>query len=251
MNLDNILSWSSLFDQDNLNREVELQNPFSGSIFYNNGNKVIYVLISPWHSGSYIFTLLKRKIKRLGHGFVQYNLIPEILSPDVEATIAYFEIINQNIRKDLQKIYKETGATRFIIVGLSLSCVFASMIADNNDLITDIILVAPGNTLADSLWSGIRTAKIKKIIKKDGVTLKNLKKYWSELAPEKHIAGMKDKNVKIILSKTDKVIPYRFGRKLAEEAKKVIHKIKVVQNSGLGHYGTIIRFCFFSKEIEM
>jgi len=242
MNLDKILSWSSLFDKDNLNREVELQNPFSGSVFYDRGSKVAYVLIAPWHAGSYIFTLIKKRIRGAGDAYVQYNLISDILSPDAEATRAYFEIVSQNIRKDLIKIHKESGVEKFIMVGLSLSCVFAMMIASKNELITDVILVAPGSTLAESMWDGLRTAKIKRVMKKEGMTLGRLKKYWLQLAPEEYLEGIKDKKVKIFLSKSDKVIPYRFGKKFADEAKKIIPDVEVKINNMLGHYGTVGSF---------
>lgn len=250
MNLDHILSWSYLFDKDNLNREVELQNPFSGSTYFNQNSKTAYVLIAPWHAGSYVFLLLKRKIQKKGDAYVQYNLIPDILSPDWEATRSYFEIVNQNIRKDLERLHSE-GIENFIIVGLSLSCVFATMIANNNPLISGVILVAPGNSLAESMWSGLRTVRIKNEMKRNGLTVRELKRYWVELAPEKYIEGMHDKKVKIFLSKVDRVIPYRFGKRLVDAARKMIPQLEVIENTSLGHYGTVAHFCLFSKDIEI
>lgn len=250
MNLDKILScWSSLFDKENLNREVELQNPFSGSVFYDKGSKVVYVLIAPWHAGSYIFTRIKSKIRHAGYAYVQYNLISDILSPDAEATRAYFEIVSQNIRKDLIKIHRESEVQKFIMVGLSLSCVFAMMIANQNDLIAEVILVAPGSTLAESMWSGLRTAKIKRIMRKEGLTLGSLKRYWLQLAPDEYLRGIKDKKLKIFLSESDKIIPYRFGKIFADEAKKTVSDVEVKTNTLLGHYGTILSFCLFPKEM--
>jgi len=250
MNLDTTISlWSSLFDRDNLSTEVELQNPFSGSVFYNHGSKVAYILIAPWHSGSYIFSRIKRKIRKSGQAYVQYNLISDILSPDVEATRSYFEIVNQNIRKDIRKIHKESGVDKFIIVGLSLSCVLASMIASKNDLITDVTLVVPGNTLSEPFWKGLRTTRLKKIMQRDHITLGLLKKYWLDLAPEEYIEGIRDKRVKIFISKNDRIIPYRFGKKLADEARKSIPGVKVHTNSILGHYGTVISCCLFPGKI--
>ena len=173
---------------------------------------------------------------------MHYNLISDILSPDIEATRAYFEIVSQNIKKDLEKISKEKGIERFVMVGLSLSCVFAMMISNNNKLISDIILVAPGNSLSKSLWSGLRTVRVKKAMKKNGVTLKLLKKYWLELDPEHYVNGVKDKKIKIILAKKDLIIPYRFGKRLANELKEVVPDVEVIENKSLGHYGTIISF---------
>ncbi len=160
------MAWSSLIDRENLSKEVELQNPFSGSVFYGGVTKTAYILIAPWHAGSYLFAPIKRKLRKLGLGYVQYNLISDILSADIEATRAYFEIVSQNVRKDLEKISKEKGIEKFVIVGLSLSCVFSMMISNNNKLISDIILVAPGSSLAESLWSGLRTIRIKRVMKK-------------------------------------------------------------------------------------
>ena len=194
MNIDKIVSWSSLFDKDVLDSEVEMQNPFSGSVFYGHGNKTAYILMAPWHSGSYVFSSIKRKIRKIGGAYVQYNLIPDILSPDVEATRSYFEIVNQNVRKDLLKLHRENGVDNFIMVGMSLGCVFAMMVSDQNPLIKKLILVVPGNSLAESLWGGIRTIKIKRMMKKRGLTLTKLKKYWNDLSPENYISHVKDKN---------------------------------------------------------
>jgi len=250
MNLDKIFAtWSSLFHKENLSGEVELQSPFSGSVFYDKGSKIGYILIAPWHAGSHIFSLIKRRIRQEGEAYIQYNLIPDILSLDVKTTRKYFEAINRNIREDLEKIHKENGIEKFIIVGLSLSCVFAMMIANENTLVTDVILVAPGSTLAESMWTGLRTEKIKRVMKRNGMTLGHLKKYWAELAPESYIRGIKDKKVTILLSKSDNIIPYRFGKRFAEEVKKEIPDVEIKENNMLGHYGTMIYFCLFSKNI--
>ena len=251
LNLDNILSWSALFDKENLSKEVEIQNPFSGSVFYDHGSKTGYVLLAPWHAGSYIFALLKRRIRRAGEAYVQYNLIPDILSPDIEATRSYFEIVSQNIRKDMQKIHRENGVEKFIIIGLSLSCVFTMMIANNNDLVSEVILVVPGNTLAGSLWNSIRTIKIRRAMEKGGITLSRLKRYWIELAPEEYINGIKDKKIRIILSRKDIIIPYRFGKTFANETKKVIPNVEVIENNHLGHYGTILSFLLSKKYLDL
>ena len=251
MNLDNIMAWSSLIDKENLSKEVELQNPFSGSLFYGENSKVSYILMGPWHSGSYIFSPMKRKIQKLGLAYVQYNLIPDILSPDVNATRSYFEIVSQNVRKDLEKLNKENGIERFVMVGLSLSCVFAMMISNNNKLISDIILVAPGNSLAESFWSSLRTIRVKRVMKKSGITLKYLKRYWLELAPEHYVDGVKDKKIKIILGRKDLIIPFRFGKKLAREIKQHIPSAEIIQNKSLGHYGTIISFLLSNKYLHL
>ena len=58
------MAWSSLIDRENLNKEVELQNPFSGSIFYGKNSKVAYILLAPWHSGTYIFAPMMNRLKK-------------------------------------------------------------------------------------------------------------------------------------------------------------------------------------------
>ncbi len=63
------------------------------------------------------------------------------------------------------------------------------------------------------------------------------------MAPEHYIEGVKDKNIKIILSRSDRIIPYKFGKKLAIEIKQNIANTEIVENTFLGHYGTIVSFC--------
>lgn len=154
-------------------------------------------------------------------------------------------------KKDLEKLSKENGIDRFVMVGLSLSCVFAMMISNHNKLISDIILVAPGNSLSESLWSGLRTVRVKRAMRRNGVTLKFLKKYWLELAPEHYVEGVKDKKIKIILSKHDLIIPYRFGKKLADEIKGIIPDAEVIENKFFGHYGTIVSFLISKKHLNL
>lgn len=85
--------------------------------------------------------------------------------------------------------------------------------------------------------------------KNEGISLKNLRMQWNELAPENYVRYLKDKKVRIILSESDKVIPYHLGRKFTDEILAVSSNVEVKENRFLGHYGTVLSFCFLSRDI--
>ncbi|MFA6135827.1 MAG: hypothetical protein WC705_00455 [Candidatus Paceibacterota bacterium] len=251
MNLDKLLLIFSAFDKDVLKNKVGFKNPLFKKEYFCDNSSEAYILLGPWHANSQTFYLLRDKIINSGYSYIQYDFIPDILSPDIKGTKKYFEYISENIKKDIEEINKKHKIDKFIVMGFSLSCVTASMISGSNKLVKGVILVAPGNTLAEPMWYGLRTASIRKVMEKNKIDLPYLKEQWENLAPEKYAPGLKGKKVKIILSQSDLIIPYSFGKELAQKVKKYVPNIVVKENKHLGHYGTIINFCFISKDISI
>jgi len=251
MHLDKLFLASSILDKDILQDKVEFKKPLSSKDFYFcKGSSLSYVLLAPWHANPLAFFFLRRKIIKSGFSCLCYRFIPDILSPDVERTVSYFESISDTIKKDLEEIKDKYKLDKFIVMGFSLSSVTASMVSGSNDLVNGVILVVPGITLAESMWSGLRTRKIRRIMEKNGITLASLKDKWENLAPGKYAEGLRNKKVKIVLSKSDMIVPYIFGKELVDKVKEFVPGLVVETNKHLGHYLTMINYCLFSKNID-
>jgi len=251
MNFDKLfISLNDAYHKDNLNKKKESKKIISKKTFYHAKNsKTTYLLLSPWHSVSFLFYPIKRKLQKMGFSYVQYDFSPDILTPSINSTEKYFEDIRKDIGADITMLSEKHDAKSFVVIGLSLSCVIASMISGISPKIQALILVVPGSSLAESLWSGIRTLKIKNEIEKRGVSLAELEKDWKDLAPENYIRNFKNKRVRIYISESDRIIPYNFGKKFEEEIREIIPDVQVRENKNLGHYGTILHFCLVSKDV--
>jgi len=59
-----------------------------------------------------------------------------------------------------------------------------------------------------------------------------------------------DKKMKIIISRTDQIIPAQYGKRYAEAAGKIIPSVAVIENRWFGHYASILDYCYHLKVIE-
>jgi len=202
----------------------------------------LYVFVHPWYTKTHRTLLLKKKLSQSGHAFLEYYEPPAVLSPDYKDTKKYFKTIQKTVIKDIKALKKKHGYSEVNLIGLSLSCVYACMVANGNKDIDNLFLIIPGHCLAESVWQGILTQRVKKALENQGVTLKKLKKYWSDLAPENNIDNIKCKHVYIYLSKADLIIPYYCGLKLKTALQKQKVKLTYEENKFLGHTLSAVYF---------
>ncbi len=184
---------------------------------------------------------LGQKIVRSGHSFLGYEFPVGILSADYQATRRYFEMIRDMVVEDIRRLQALHHFSEVNIVGVSLGCVHATMVSEEFPF-DAITLVVPGHCLAESLWYGIRTQNLRKEFQKQGVILEQLKKEWYALAPEHNVHNMNQSSITVYLSQSDKVIPYRCGKKLVEVMRQKGLNPLVRENKYWGHYGTVKRF---------
>lgn len=202
-------------------------------------SRVLYVAL-PWWGFRRVESLSAKIVKR-GYSFLGYEFPVGILSADYQATRRYFEMIRDMVVEDIRRLQAIHRFSEVNILGMSLGCVHAAMVSEvfPFDAVT---LVVPGHCLAESMWVGIRTQHLKKLFEKQGVTLERLKKEWSALAPEHNIHNLSQASVTVYLSRSDKVIPYCFGKKLVEVMRDQGLYPGVRENKYWGHYGTVKRF---------
>jgi len=65
-----------------------------------------------------------------------------------------------------------------------------------------------------------------------------------------NLKNLKGKTVYVYLSRADKVIPYRTGKKLVEKMQENDINVILKENRYLGHYGTIINAYFFPDYLD-
>ncbi len=220
------------------------------SFTYKPGSKILKVIIPPWEDGTNILTKgLIRRLNKKDFSYISYEFGIDLLSPDTELTLKKFNYINYQVRFDISELKKKYGFERVDVIGTSLGVVSACLISNGNDDINSLSCIVPGSNLARSLWYGIRTWKLRNIYKSQKITEEKLIETWNSVAPKNNIDKMKGKEIFVAISKSDRVIPYFYGKEFADLLKSKYSNIIVEENKTLGHYVTIAKYCLFSKKL--
>jgi pimeloyl-ACP methyl ester carboxylesterase len=217
--------------------------------FFHGGYGKLYVINPYWHASlsELPIRLLKRRILKAGYSCLIYQFPGKILSENIHLTEKYFKEIQEEIRKDVKHLKNKHNFREVIVIGMSLGCINALMVANKNPDVNKVSLVVPGDSLADSLWRSIGTKKLKNKIKMENVNLRELEKDWQCLDPKNNIDGLFDKEIEIYLSRSDKVIPYENGGHLIKDMKNIGLNPIFFKNNKLGHYLTIFEFIISKK----
>lgn len=241
MKIDNLISYVWPLSRDAFTlTEENLQKRVRKFFFLSQKSNDLYVMLPSWgfhHAEQY-----GKKIAKLGHSFLGYEFPVGILNTNAHDTRRYFEMLRDRAVDDIRKLREKYHFINVHLIGISLGCVHASMVSSIYPEFKTVTLVTPGHCLADSLWYGIRTQHLKKEYERKGVTLSQLKDEWKVLAPEHSTTGVTNARVKVYLSYSDTVIPYRFGKRLVEVMQNRGLRPEVVENAHLGHYGTAITY---------
>ncbi len=218
---------------------------------YKEHSFALKIILLGWSSGlSWITKILARRISRKGFSCLVYSLPRTILPHDTNLAPKRFSIIKEFIKQDIANIKSQYNFQKIDIIAVSLGVVSACLIANDNDDIQNLFFIVPGSCLTSSLWNGIKTQKLKNIYERQNINQEQLKISWKSLAPKNNASTMANKNIFIAISKSDKVIPYCFGKELADLVKKLYPNNTIVQeNSYLGHYLTAIKYYLFDKEL--
>lgn len=210
-------------------------------------SKSLFVLLPGWHAKLKNYKIVKNKILNSGHSFLGYEFAEEILSSNAERTNAKFKEIKEVIRKDITELTGKYGFQEINFIGLSLGSILALMIANGLDKVGKIILITTTYGFAQSIWEGARTKQIRKELESQRKNLQKVDEIWNGLSPQNNISNLRAKEIYILLSKTDRVLPYSHGRKLVEVMQSQGLFPKVSENSYFGHYLTIANYMLFPR----
>lgn len=92
------------------------------------------------------------------------------------------------------------------------------------------------------MWHGSRTQHVRAGIEQSGYGLSDLEHAWSALAPISQIGGLIGKDVTMIVSETDRIIPTRYQEELVGAVQAADINLSL-QRTRLGHYASIARYC--------
>ena len=206
--------------------------------------KNIIILLPGWDAPNYMFDRIKKEIPK-SYGYIHYKYSKEILNADPLLTREYFFTVMNEILEDIKKLNKKKQRN-YYIYSQSLGTDFA-VIIEPKVKIKKVVLVLPGDNLADAFWKGIKTRSLKKTMVHNGINLEKLKKEWMPISPDSFFKkkGLKSEYF-VIVSKKDHIIPYKNEKKLIKILRK--NNIKFESKiSHLRHIPTIIMESLFPK----
>lgn len=96
------------------------------------------------------------------------------------------------------------------------------------------------------MWNGSRTQHVRAGIEAQGYDLEALELAWSEMAPINHLGALVDKELNVVVSTADKVIPTLYQQEFVDAARGTDLQLHVSE-SALGHYATVGRFCLYGN----
>ncbi len=247
MSIDYIIS---RFSSDSLSKNgltpENLSQRIKKDFLHIQGSDTLYVMLPSWSGTLELLAPTKKFVTESRKSYLAYQFPVEILSDDYQLTKDCFDLINQLVRTEIADLKNKYSFSRCIINGKSLGSVNATMIANNNKDIDEVVLLTAANCLAESVWTGCRTIHLRKSYQQQGIDLEKLKELWFTLAPENNLNFI-NKKVSLYLSEADDVIPYNLGQILVQKMKAVGLKLDLRTNKYLGHYLTLIYSYLFPK----
>jgi len=198
------------------------------------------VVFGPWHGGSVFPNALARRIAGGGRAVLALTFHDDILSNNLQTTIDSFENIKNKIAHHLFKIRDEYEKISFI--GLSLGNVALAMVAREFPDFDSAQLVLTADSLANSMWNGIRTSHIRDDFEQQGITAEDVTIAWKNLAPSEYANDLRGKTVSVVQSANDEVIPTVYQQQYIDDLKRAGVEPRV-RTTTFGHYLTTMLYC--------
>ncbi len=205
--------------------------------------KDIILLIDCWMAPSLLYFNLDRSIPKK-FGYIHFHYSGDILTNDPKLTKKNCLKFQKEIEKNVEKLNKKN----LFIYAQSLGSIFAFMLTKKYD-VKKVILIVPGDNLAESFWKGKLTQNLKNSMSKKGNTLNELKKHWETISPDYNIVKNQKTEYLIELSTIDKVIPYKQGERLVSLLEENNIKYKVLKDRKHTHIFKTVYETLFPKNI--
>lgn len=206
---------------------------------YCEGSEKMTVLFPCWCAEFRDNFFVRRYFLKRGFSVLEYEFFGGVLSVDENLTLKYFDCIKRESVKEIQGLRGEFGFSGVDILGLSIGCVNACMVANEID-VGKLFLILPGSCLVEAVWSGIGTQEIRRSYEERGVGLEDLKKKWKRIAPENNVDKL-NCEVFVYRSVRDLVILSEFGERLVRKIGDVECKVDCWK----GHYLGVAWFWLF------
>ncbi|MCK9292597.1 MAG: hypothetical protein WCY27_00630 [archaeon] len=245
--LDKIVNF--LFPSEhNYSTDIKLNDFILDNFKHKEDSKELLVLCPPWHIGLTATRILRSKLKKENISYLEFSLHQDIISCDYKTT---GKLVKKSIEIMISRIdyyKKKYNFKKIHILGISLGCLFAINVVKEIEEVDKLILSTPGHSFSRVFWFGHATRKMVEVLQANNVSLKTIQEEWKEVDGLVNISKLKNKNIIILLSKSDLIIRYEFGEKLIEELNNAKIYPRVFLNKNLGHYGTSLLLLFNPKK---
>jgi hypothetical protein len=232
--------------RDVFTEEYAPDQAVTGSKLVNAKGKNLHVLFPPWHGGGWAYERLVRRLAGKGDAVLAYYFHDDILKPGSDQVAASFENIRDTVAGELDRIAGTGAYGRITLKAMSLGNPALSMVTSKFNDFDSATLVVGASSLARSVWHGVRTRHIRVGIDAEGHDLDYLEKRWSDLAPMNHVDSLIGKQVTLLVSTADNIIPTDYQEELVD-AIQAADIDAGVHRTRLGHYAAIGRFCMYGS----
>lgn len=240
-------AWPGYYSEKFIEPDTKKDLPIEKFFKHINGSNALVVIIPGWKNSPSVDKFFEWRIMKSKQSCLRYCFHPDLLSANPEYTVKEFLNIKEKIKKDILELKMKFGYAKIKLVASSLGAVSAMLVANNNKDIDQLFLLVPGSCIDYPLWYGIRTKKLKKIYEKKGINIEKLHNLWKEIAPINNADSLEDKKICTYISKSDKAIPYKYGKELSQYLINRYKKAEEKENILWGHYLSIVKFYLFER----
>jgi pimeloyl-ACP methyl ester carboxylesterase len=213
----------------------------SSKLMHEDG-KYLTVLFSPWHGGDRAYDVLANRLAKRESAVLRYKAHHQVLEPNVSRVVDSFEHIQSTAADDVTRLVEKHGYDHVDLVAASLGNVSLGMVAKALPDFASATMVVPGSNLARGLWQSRRAQAMRQELEEQGVDEATLDNEWSILAPKSAASSLAGKDVRVIMSTTDAVIPPDFQQEMVDIVSKVADHLDV-RTTRLGHMASVASFC--------
>lgn len=164
------------------------------------------------------------------------------MCPSAAKTKDNYEQLRGSVIGQLNELTSQRKYDRVNLVAISLGNAAFAAVSGEFEKFDSVHLVVNGTTMASAMWHGILTPKIRAGIEAEGHTLSSLEDEWRMMSPIDQLPALEGKDMSIMFSSADEIIPSRYQYEYIEAARDNGLRPRVMQ-SRLGHCATIGRFC--------
>lgn len=214
--------------------------------FVNESGNNLHVLFPPWHGGGKPYEKLIERLASRGDAVLAYYFHDELLKPDIHIVQASYAYLQDVVSTELSAIVSSHDYRKVHLVALSLGNPALATVTAKFSAFDSVSLICTASSLARSMWFGSRTQHIKESLEHSGLCLADIEDAWQDIAPSTHLNALLDKEVSIVVSTTDRVIPTRFQMEFVN-ATKESNIYPDIKTTSVGHYTAITKYCLFDK----
>ncbi|QQS20379.1 hypothetical protein IPL85_02970 [Candidatus Saccharibacteria bacterium] len=232
--------------KDVFTRQYKPEHAITRRRFVNESGRNLHVIFPPWHGGGQLYERLIDGLARKGDAVLAYYFHDEILKPNTELVRASYAHMRDTISAELTHTVEKRSYAKVRLIGMSIGNTVLATTTSKFPAFDSAVLVCTASSLARSMWDGTRTQHVRAGIEQSGQDLAYVENAWHDAAPATHIGALAGKDVRILVSNRDDIIPTRYQMEFVQAAQEAGVNPNV-QTTRVGHYAAIGGFCLNGK----